>query len=429
MVVLRFLVFLGGVFALKLLIVLQLQDHPLVQPEAGLDTTAYVTLAKRVISGDFGLGPGLYYVSPLYIYFLGAALTIWNSFLAVRVLQILLGTASIAFIFLISREWFGPRAAWFAAGLATLTGLFTFYESLILQASIDAFLTSAALLALTLALKRNRDGWFALSGLVFGIQTLNRPNILLAAAGLALLLLAGRRIRPAVILVAGILVGLSPAAARNVFVSNQWSFVSSHGGLNFYIGNAPTATGFYRQIPGVRPTIEGQETDVRRVAEAAAGRALTDAEVSDYFFGLAWSWVREHPGSAAALLAKKFAYVFSAQHIALPHSYPFYAYDAGTALRFLAVGPWLLIPLGLVGLVSAAPTRHRAAYLTWAAFVPIYAAAVAVFFVADAIGSRCWSRSPWVPAPLSTWRYVSSPRNVAARFSRPPLHSRFSWRW
>ena len=46
----------------------------------------------------------------------------------------------------IAREWwaFGERAAWFAAALAGLTGLFTFYEILILQASIDAFLTSAA---------------------------------------------------------------------------------------------------------------------------------------------------------------------------------------------------------------------------------------------------------------------------------------------
>ena len=63
---------LAGVFVLKLLVVLQLRDHPLLQPDAGLDTTAYVELAGGCSPGDLALGPGLYYVSPLYIYFLAA---------------------------------------------------------------------------------------------------------------------------------------------------------------------------------------------------------------------------------------------------------------------------------------------------------------------------------------------------------------------
>ena len=146
---------LAGVFLLKFLVVLQLRDHPLLQPDAGLDTTAYVDLARRVLAGDIGLGPGLYFVSPFYIYFLAAALSVFHSFTAVRVLQVSLGTASIAGIFLMTRAWFGPRAAWAAAILAALTGLFTFYETIILQASVDACLTSAGLLTLTLALKRD----------------------------------------------------------------------------------------------------------------------------------------------------------------------------------------------------------------------------------------------------------------------------------
>jgi tetratricopeptide (TPR) repeat protein len=409
---------LGGVFALKLVVVLQLQHHPLLQPDAGLDTTAYVTLASKVLGGNPGLGPGLYFVSPLYIYFLAAVLAIFDSFLAVRVVQIVLGTLAVGAIFLMAREWVNERAAWLATGLAAFTGLFTFYETLILQASIDAFLTSAGLLSLTWGLrpapvcrpaaKRSppgrtgapSGGWFLAAGAIFGVQTLNRPNVLLAVAGMAALLLATRRVRPAALIAAGLLAGMAPVAIRNVTVADQWSFVSSHGGLNFYIGNSDTATGFYRPIPGIRPTIEGQETDARRVAERATGRSLTDAEVSDYFVGLGVSWVQAHPGAAIALFAKKFAYVFSAQHIALPHSYPFYAHDSSTILRFLAVGPWLLVPLGVIGLLapvmpggppaapnaagrSGARVHQRGGYLIWASFVPFYAAAVAVFFVAE----------------------------------------------
>ncbi|HSC27352.1 MAG TPA: tetratricopeptide repeat protein [Vicinamibacterales bacterium] len=383
-------------------------------------------LARRVLAGDVGLGPGLYYVSPLYIYFLSAGLWVFDSFTAVRLLQILLGTASVAFIYLMAREWSGQRAAWIAGGLAAFTGLFTFYESILLQAAIDPVLTSGGLLALTLALKpptvvtsldrersQARDartrpkrprakadsgtpaghgkppgnrvgkGWFALSGLVFGLAALNRPNMLVGAVAIVAALILVRRIRPAALLAAALLAAMTPVAVRNLVVGNEWSLASSHGGLNFYIGNNGAATGFYRQVQGISPTIAGQQRDVRRVAERALGHALSDGEASDYFFGLAWAWIREHPGDALKLFARKLGYTFHAQHIALPHSYPFYAYDTGSLLRLCAVGPWLLVPLGLVGLMVAAPAARRHDYLVWVSFVPGYASGVAAFFVAE----------------------------------------------
>ena len=184
-------------------------------------------------------------------------------------------------------------------------------------------------------------------------------------------------------LIAGLLMGMAPAAVRNVIVSHEWSFVSSHGGLNFYIGNSETATGFFHPLPGITPNIAGQEKDAKRVAEQALGRPLNEAETSDYFFGLAWTWIRDHPVDAVVLFVRKLGYVFNAQHIALPYSYPFYAYDARTMLRFYFVGPWILVPLGLVGLVLAAPTASRTDYLVWLAFVPSYAISVAAFFIAE----------------------------------------------
>ena len=200
-------------------------------------------------------------------------------------------------------------------------------------------------------------------------------------------MLATRRVRPAAALAAGVIVGLGPVAIRNVVVSGEWSGltsgISSHGGLNFYIGNSETATGFYHQVPGITPTIVGQEKDARRVAERALGHPVTDRETSDYFFGLAWDWMRAHPGDALALFARKLGHTFSAQHVALPHSYPFYAYDSGTWLRFCVVGPWILVPLGLCGLVFAAPDARRSDYMIWVSFIPAYAFGVAAFFVAE----------------------------------------------
>lgn len=375
--------FIGLTLTQKTVVVMQLRHHPLVQPNAGLDTTAYAELAQRVIAGDWGLGPGLYFVSPLYIYFLAIAKGISGSYTAVRLLQVVLGTAGIAAIFATAREWFGTRAAWIAAILAAFTGLFTFYEALILQTSLDVFLTSTALLSLTLALKRHDHRWLLATGLIFGIQTMNRPNIAIAAAGLVVVMLVLRRWRPALILAAGVLVGLSPAVGRNLVVSHQFSLLSSHGGLNFYIGNHEGADGFYQIVPGITPSIKGQQEDTRRVAERALGHAVTDAQASAYFEDLSISWMTAHPADAFVLMLKKFALVFHAQHIALPYSYPFYQYDVPTWLRFYVIGPWLLVPLGLVGLIFFAPRRARADFIVWAAFVPSYAAAVALFFMSE----------------------------------------------
>ncbi len=257
---------------------------------------------------------------------------------------------------------------------------------LILQASIDVALTTAALVALTWALRGSGSRWFLLSGVVLGLASLNRPNMALAAAGLAVVLLVMKGVRPGLWLAAGLLVGMAPVAVRNAIVADRWSPLSSHGGLNFYIGNHEAATGFYQQIPGITPDIAGQQRDAARVAAQALGRAVTEAEASDYFAGRALRWIADQPGQAAWLFVRKLGYTFNAHHVALPYSYPFYAYDVPTALRFYAVGPWLLIPLGLVGLVVLVyqtPVADRRALWIWIAFVPLYAASVAAFFVAE----------------------------------------------
>ncbi len=294
--------FLAAVFALKLLVVWELKDHPLLRPDAGLDTTAYVTLAQRVLRGDLALGPGLYFVSPLYIYFLSAALALFDSFTAARVLQIGLGTASVAAIFVAAHEWFGRRAAWLASVFAAVTGLFTFYETLILQAAIDPFLTSAALAALALGLRTDaasRPAWWLIAaGAFFGLGTLNRPNMLFGVLAVIAACLLLRRFKPALFLVAGLAAGLAPVVVRNAVVAGEWTMVSSHGGLNLYIGNNPEATGFYREVPGIRPSIEGQQEDTRRAAASALGRDVSDAEASAYFTSRATTWMRQNPAAA-----------------------------------------------------------------------------------------------------------------------------------
>lgn len=285
-----FLLFLAAVFAAKLIVLLQLRDHPLLQPESGA---------------------------------------------AIRVFQILLGTAAVGFIFIAARAWFEERAAWIAAILAGLTGLFTFYEILLIPAAFDPFLTAVALAALALGLTKDRTeapvpalkpwNWFAIAALAITILSWNRPVL------------------------------------------------SSRGGIDFYIGNNAAADGTYRPLAD----------DPRVIAEAAAGRRLNDWGTSRYFYGLGWSWMTLHPADAAKNLARKLALVFNAGNVSSEHSYPFYAYEMRTLLGFLFVGPWLLLPLGIAGLALAAIDNRPPGYAIWVAFIPLYAVFVAMYVVLE----------------------------------------------
>ena len=405
-------VFLAAVFAAKLIVVLQLRAHPLLQPGTGLDSSLYIQLATRIAAGDFWLGPGLYFVSPPYVYFL-VPFAFVHAFAAARVVQIVLGTAAVGLVYLAARDWFGTRAAWLAAILAALTGLFTFHEVLLLPAALDPFLTAAALAALARALAESslpagrlpRDSrasvWFLASGVVFGVHALNRPDVLMPAVVIAGLLIGraltsgGWRAAPrGLLMAAGLVLALVPVTIRNLAVAGVWSPTSSPRGLGFYIGNNAEADGTYHPVPGISASIQGRREDARGVAEAAAGRRLDEREVSTHFYSLGRSWIRLHPADALGLFVRKLRFVFNAGHVSLNYSYPFYAHDAGTLLAVLSAGPWLLLPLGLVGLASGlfpgarpGPSKPgdsgRTEYLIWLSFVPLYAVSVAVFFVTE----------------------------------------------
>jgi len=396
---------LAGALLVKLTVLVQLAGHPLLQPAGGLDTGVYVRLGQQVAVGDLLLGPGAYYVSPLYIYFVGLCLALsGGALMAVRVAQVALGTVAVGLVYATTREWFGDRAARAAGALAALTGLLTFYEVVVLQAALEPILTALHLYALARALRSDRAGWYVAAGAGVGLHALNRPNLLVW--GLALVALLALRhgrpgragVRTAAAAALGLALALAPVAARNLAVTGRPSVLPSHGGLNLYVGNNPRADGTYHSVPGITPDIEGQAENARRVAEAALERPLTDAEVSGYFTSLALDWMAANPGRAAALFARKLYYVFQSAIIPLNYSYAYYTQEVRSLLRVLVVGPWLLVPLGLVGLgvrrralgAGGSPdprvpsTEYRAPsdFLIWSAFVPVYALSVGVFFVA-----------------------------------------------
>jgi tetratricopeptide (TPR) repeat protein len=374
--------------AARFTVLIQLGSHPLLQPRGVLDDAVYAELARRVAAGDLAVGPDVYFLPPFYIYFLGLVFALTGeSIAAARVLQVLLGTASVVLILLTATAWFGRRAGLWAGALAAATGLFAFNEILILQSSLDPLLTALALFALTGAVKSG-SGWrFAGAGVSFAALALNRPNALPAAAAVALTWVAAGRskaaLRQAIVFVLGWALLLAPVLLRNRTVAGEWALVTSHGGLNFYIGNGERADGTWKLVPGVRPSIAGQAEDVRRLAGEALGREVSASEASSYFYDRAWQWIRSHPGAWARLLLRKLTLTFNRADAALNYSFTYYARDESTLLSLLVIGPWVIVPLGLFGLVAATPGESRGSYLTWLVFLPVYALSLVAFFVSS----------------------------------------------
>ena len=269
---------------------MQLWNHPLLQPHGELDTAYYVTLSQRVAAEGVFAPIGAFFVSPLYVYFLAAVFAAGGSLLAAQLVQIALGAAAVGLLFATARHWFGERAALVAAGLAILTGIFTFNEVLILQSALDPFLVSCALYALTRTMAGGGTGAFAAAGASLGLLALNRPNALVFAVAAAAVVFvtsacppscadwrrraAARRARVnrGAVLVASLLAVLAANAARNYAVSGDAVVIASHGGLNLYIGNHDRADGTYTPVPGITPSIAGQASDSTRVAESSTGR-------------------------------------------------------------------------------------------------------------------------------------------------------------
>jgi Flp pilus assembly protein TadD len=362
----RVLVFLSAL-GVKAAVWLGLRDHPLLQPAGDLDGAVYLDLARH------GAPPVAYFLSPLYFYFLKLT---HGSLL----LQIVLGSAAVVLLFDTASRWFGERAAWITALLAIGTGVVTFNEVTILQSALDPFLVALMAWCLTRALQRDDGRGFIAAGAAAALFALNRPNVLLWIAALGTLLLMQRRWRATLAFAAGCALVLTPVAARNVIVAHELVLVSSHGGLNFYIGNNETADGRYHAVPGIRPTIAGQSEDTRLVAERATGRSMTSREVSRWFYARSFAWIGAHPADALRLLVRKLAFTINETDLALNYSYDYFRRDVVSALRFLVIGPWLLVPLGIAGAMTRIRDRG---FLMWFAFVPVYAISVAVFFVSS----------------------------------------------
>ena len=317
--------------------------------QLAMDSQEYDRWAREIAAGDW-LGREVFFQAPLYPYAVallyrltgaGAGTGPRVEMDVVYLAQIALAVAGLWALFHAGRRMGGDGAGLAAAALGAVYGPFLFYDAQLLKESPAVALTCFLLAALTRALTpsiplsrpsphpppappgegevahRNGgggwkgSGWWLAAGLLAGLLSLLRENMLLClpfllplAAAPAPARLRGL-LRNGGLLACGVAVALAPVALRNLAVGGDPLPTTFQGGVNFYIGNNPEADGTYRPIvPGKQiPALERREPV--RLAEQELGRTLSAAEVSRFWLGKALAWARAEPAAYLRLQLRK----------------------------------------------------------------------------------------------------------------------------
>jgi 4-amino-4-deoxy-L-arabinose transferase-like glycosyltransferase len=349
-----------------------------------MDSLYHHEWAEDLLAGGTR-GTDAFFRGPFYPYFLSVLYKLSGSSIAFAVLiQHVIGSLTAGLIYLTARELFSRTVA-LVAGLTTaLYWVLVYMEGDLLIVTTFIFLNTLSMLLLLQGIKRQSWIRLALGGLALGVAAITRPSILIffPAIPVALYLVRGGKarawIRQTVIVGVACAIPILPVMIRNYVVAHAIVPVGASGGVNFYIGNNPASDGSTAIVPGTRADWWGGYEDAIAIAERDAGRKLTLAEVSDYYFDRGFEYIREHPGDAWRLMGRKFMMFWGAGERANDKYIYFFWHLAG--MKYLPLpGFWLIAPLAILG--GFLLWRRRAELSMFYLFVGLYSLGVIVFFV------------------------------------------------
>ena len=378
------IVFAVAVFV-RLLYIWQIRSSPFFDTLLG-DSRSYDEWARRIAGGDW-IGRDVFYQAPLYPYFLGTLYTIFGRDLTiVRIVQAILGSSACVLLASAARRLFSDRAGLFAGLMLALYAPAWFFDGLLQKTTLDVFLICAALCLVAIIVghentkPRNHEKHWLMLGLTLGVLTLTRENALALVFVLLAWAVVQHSVRSAVALVVGLAVVLIPVGVRNKIVGGEFLLTTSQFGANFYMGNNPLADGTEASLRAGRGTAEYEREDATQLAEYASGRKLTPAEVSAYWSGRSFAFIRSQPVAWLRLSARKAALLVNRTEWLDTEAQESYA-EWSWILRF---GAWagnfgVLVPLAVAGVVLT--WRRRAKLWIVCALALTYAASVVAFYI------------------------------------------------
>jgi 4-amino-4-deoxy-L-arabinose transferase-like glycosyltransferase len=167
-------------------------------------------------------------------------------FVAARHLQLVIFALSAAVVFGLTHSLFGLRPAVFAGLGFALYFPLVYSSTQLTTENLAVLLLAASLLALHRGAKRTNPFLLVASGVLLGLGILTRPNLLFVLPAMLVWVAVETSDHPMKrralwmgLLVAGTSLPVAPWTARNAAVMGGFCLVSTNGGMNFYLGQAP----------------------------------------------------------------------------------------------------------------------------------------------------------------------------------------------
>jgi len=321
------------------------------------DEREYLALARSVTLGKgftydlpadasnaprFGRAPGY----PVFLALVGGGRGEFDATpRQIKIAQSIVAAIGVWLIGTIARRAAGPRAGVAAASLAAVYPPLVWICAYVFSEALFSTVALAAVLLLNSSLDRARApnasqsrsalGWGVAAGVMTGTAMLVRPAMAFFVPVAVVWLIAKRRTVLAAVLVAGALVVVGPWTIRNVHVYNRLVFIASEGGVTFWTGNHPRATG--EGDMAANPDIKVAEIAFRREHPG-----LTQEELEPLYYREAIAYIATHPVWWTGLLLKKAFYTV----VPLGRSYALHSplYRTSSIASYLIV-----LPFGVLG--------------------------------------------------------------------------------
>jgi len=298
---------------LRVFYLVLLKKYYLFYDTPGADVLYYRQWAWNIV-WDNWIGEEAFSGMPLFPYFLAMLGSLcFGKLLLVQFVHILLGGVNCYLLYKLTQKIFSARVAVLAMFLAAVNFSFIFYDWLMMPVTLLITLSLVILIVLYNPEQFScRRHWF-IFGIIIALGILGDGKFLIF-----LVLLAGSmamRNKSKLIptthkiffpLALGVILILSLVTLRNRIVGGDWIFISSHSGLNFYIGNNPKANGTFQNPDFLRPDHTGHEQDQKIIAQKTLGKDLSNREVSAFWKDQALHYIQENPLNYFGLLGKKF---------------------------------------------------------------------------------------------------------------------------
>ena len=299
----------------------------------------------------FGRAPGY----PLFLALVGSGRAEFDATPPqVKIAQSLVGSLGVWLIGAIARRAAGPGAGVAAALVAAVYPplvsicAYVFSEALFCTVALGAVLLLNASIdrmsAREPTVKRTASAWAVVAGIATGAAMLIRPAMTVFLPVAIFWLVRRRRIGLAVMLLTGALAVVGPWTMRNVRVYHRLVFIASEGGVTFWTGNHPLATG--EGDMAANPDIKVSEIAFRR-----RHPGVTQEDLEPLYYRDAMTYIAAHPVWWGGLLLKKAFYTV----VPVGRSYALHSplYRTSSIASYLIV-----LPFGVLGAVMWSRRPH-----------------------------------------------------------------------